>query len=78
MPTAGRIQRLVVMQPIRHQTVERLVGGFSALIVEVEDLTASGWLTARGYRVEHFDYSQVMTAWPTVEASIAEALRAHR
>ena len=63
--------------------VDLLIDGWLAIEIDseewhsstrVEDLTMSAWLTARGYRVEHFDYSQVMTAWPTVEDAIRRAL----
>jgi len=44
----------------------------------VDDLRKSAWLTARGYRVEHFDYQQVMHEWPTVEHAVREALAQSR
>jgi very-short-patch-repair endonuclease len=68
---------------IGHYRVDLLIDGWLVIEIDseewhsstrVEDLTKSAWLTARGYRVEHFDYSQVMTAWPTVEEAIRRAL----
>jgi very-short-patch-repair endonuclease len=84
---AGLGCTIEIQKEIGPYRVDLLIDGWLAIEIDseqwhsstrVKDLTKSAWLTARGYRVEHFDYSQVMTAWPTVEASIAEALRAHR
>ena len=63
--------------------VDLLIDGWLAIEIDseewhsttrVDDLRKSAWLTARGYRVEHFDYSQVINEWPTVEAAIRRAL----
>ena len=63
--------------------VDLLIDGWLAIEIDseewhaatrLEDLRKSAWLTARGYRVEHYDYSQVMTAWPTVDEAIRQSL----
>ena len=75
------IEVQVVIGPYR---VDLLLDGWLAIEIDsqewhsstrVEDLQKSTWLTARGYRVEHFDYSQVMNDWPSVEAAIRNALK---
>ena len=77
---ASRIDIQVEIGPFR---VDLLIDGWLAIEIDseewhgstrVDDLTKSAWLTARGYRVEHFDYSQVMNAWATVESAIRQAL----
>ena len=76
----GHIEIQVEIGPYR---VDLLIDGWLAIEIDseewhsstrVEDLQKSAWLTARGYRVEHFDYSQVMSAWPTVEEAIRQSL----
>ena len=76
----GHIEIQVEIGPYR---VDLLIDGWLAIEIDseewhsstrVEDLRKSAWLTARGYRVEHFDYNQVMTAWPTVEEAIRQSL----
>ena len=63
--------------------VDLLLDGWLAIEIDseewhgtqrVEDARKSAWLTARDYRVERFDYQQVLFEWPTVEAAVRAAL----
>ena len=79
-PLGRTVEIQVEIGPYR---VDLLIDGWLVIEIDseewhsstrVEDLTKSTWLTAQGYRVEHFDYSQVTAAWSTVEAAIRQAL----
>ena len=80
---AGLGRTIDVQMEIGPYRVDLLIDGWLAVEIDseewhsrtrVEDLTKSAWLTGRGYRVEHFDYTQVMNAWPTVEEAIRQSL----
>ena len=81
---SGLGRTIEVQVKIGPYRVDLLIDGWLAIEIDseewhgsarVEDLQKSTWLTARGYRVEHFDYSQVMHGWATVEAAIRAVLR---
>ncbi len=80
---AGLGRTIEVQVEIGPYRVDLLIDGWLAIEIDSEewhsstrvgDLQKSAWLTARGYRVEHFDYSQVMNAWPTLEEAIWQSL----
>ena len=80
----GRMARTVEIQvSVGRHRIDLLLDGWLAVEIDseewhssnrVEDLRKSTWLTAQGYRVEHFDYQQVMHEWVWVERAVREAL----
>lgn len=81
---ARTIEIQVTIGPYR---VDLLIDGWLVIEIDseewhsttrVDDLRKRAWLTTRGYRVEHFDYQQVMHEWPMVEHAVLEALAQSR
>lgn len=79
--------RVEIQVPVGHHRIDILIDGWLAIEADSEewhasqrlsDLRRDAWLTARGYRVERYDYQQVMYEWNTVEAAILEILRTAR
>lgn len=80
----GRVARTVEIQvTVGRHRIDILLDGWLAVEIDseewhsgnrVEDLRKSTWLTAQGYRVEHYDYQQVMNEWEWVERAVREAL----
>jgi very-short-patch-repair endonuclease len=80
---AGVARHIEIQVEIGPYRVDLLLDGWLAIEIDSEewhassrisDLRKATWLTVRGYRVEHFDYSQVMFDWPSVERAIRQTL----
>lgn len=79
--------RVDIQVPIGPHRIDILIDGWLAIELDSEewhssqrldDLRRDAWLTARGYRVERYDYQQVMYEWDSVERAICEILRTAR
>ena len=80
---AAVARSIEIQVPVGRHRIDILLDGWLAIEIDSEewhsdsrvgDLRKSTWLTGRGFRVEHYDYQQVMNEWPSVERAIREAL----
>ena len=81
---AGFARSIEIQVPVGRHRIDILLDGWLAVEIDseqwhastrVDDLRKSTWLTSQGYRVEHYDYQQVMHEWHAVELAIREILR---